>query len=199
MASLRGANRGVPPRGSPAIGAGCARYPAHGGHVALAMRDKRPWPGYVGRARDRFVERCADSPAGVRGSGRLRRHAKARVSSAGLAATLCAVGRGDSFREAAVAGTAMRRLVLVGDLDRATAPALDAQIALAERERPRVLVVDLGGVSFIDLAGMRVLASAARRARRARRRFVVRNPQRFARRALALSGLEDDLEVDVDG
>jgi anti-sigma B factor antagonist len=54
-------------------------------------------------------------------------------------------------------------VTVAGEVDIATVPQLQERLAaLAASGRP--LIVDLGGVTFIDAAGLGVLASAARRA-----------------------------------
>jgi anti-sigma B factor antagonist len=87
------------------------------------------------------------------------------------------------------------RLVVQGELDLATAPTLAAQLTEAERARPDVLTLDLSKLSFISVAGMRVLLDAARRAQRERRSLVVVNPQPPIRRLFALSAIDRSLEI----
>ena len=92
----------------------------------------------------------------------------------------------------------VRRLAISGELDMATAPALEARIELVEREAPQVLAVDLRDVTFIDVSGLRVLLGAARRARRAQRRFIIQNPGRIARQVFSLSSINHELEIGFD-
>lgn len=87
------------------------------------------------------------------------------------------------------------RLVVQGELDRATAPTLAEQLTEAELARPRVLTLDLSELSFISVAGMRVVLDAARRAERERRSLVVLNPQPPIRRLFALSAVDRSLEI----
>jgi anti-sigma B factor antagonist len=87
------------------------------------------------------------------------------------------------------------RLVVEGELDLATAPALAEQLTAAERARPGVVTLDLSELSFISAAGMRVVLDAARRARSGGWRLVVLNPQPLIRRLLALSAVDRSLEI----
>ena len=58
--------------------------------------------------------------------------------------------------------TADNTIVVVGDIDMAAGPTLDA--AIREHESLTPLLIDLSGVSFIDSSGLRTLLSASRRA-----------------------------------
>jgi anti-sigma B factor antagonist len=64
------------------------------------------------------------------------------------------------------------RLHLAGDLDIATAPALDDALHEAVALAPLV-VLDLRDLDFVDVAGVRAVAKARARARRAGRQVVV--------------------------
>jgi anti-anti-sigma factor len=68
-----------------------------------------------------------------------------------------------------------RTVAVVGELDVATAPTLRALL-----DAESVRVVDLSGVTFIDVAGLRVLLE--------RRHLVVRSPSRPVRRLIELCG-----------
>jgi anti-sigma B factor antagonist len=54
-----------------------------------------------------------------------------------------------------------------GEVDIYTSPALKAALASASEVGCRMIVVDLGGVGFIDSSGLGVLMGALRRAREA--------------------------------
>ena len=77
----------------------------------------------------------------------------------------------------------------------ASIPGLVAALANEERDNPERIDVDLSGLQFIDVRGMRVLVDASRRARRAGRRFVLVNPQPVIQRLLALTAAERELEL----
>jgi anti-anti-sigma factor len=92
-------------------------------------------------------------------------------------------------------GTA--RVRLAGELDLATAPALEAFLHNCQRQA-RIVVLDLREVSFIDLAGSRAIVGATLRARRARRRLVLLRAPPEVHRIFVLAGSEDTIEV-ADG
>jgi anti-sigma B factor antagonist len=52
-----------------------------------------------------------------------------------------------------------------GELDLATAPALEAEIERADRSSVREIIIDLSGLESIDSTGIWVLIRAARRSR----------------------------------
>ena len=100
----------------------------------------------------------------------------------------------------AVTRTAMPggvRVALAGELDLSTVP--HAVSALRHDHRHRGdLALDLREVTFMDAAGLAVVVEAARRARMAGRRFVVHVRSTGVRRLLALTRLEQALEIVVD-
>ena len=87
-------------------------------------------------------------------------------------------------------------LVAEGDIDLMTAPTLAAAIEAAERAGVPRLTVDMGGVTFIDVSGLRVLLSGARRAQAAGRRLAVARPNHMVRRLLELTAIDQTLELD---
>jgi anti-sigma B factor antagonist len=83
---------------------------------------------------------------------------------------------------------------IVGDLDLATAPALELTLQQAEARAQRV-VLDLRELTFIDSAGVHVIVNASIRARAAGRRLVlVRGPARIDR-LFALTRMAALLEI----
>ena len=64
-------------------------------------------------------------------------------------------------------------MVVTGDVDIAGGPILEA--ALLQRGRDDRLVIDLGGVSFMDSSGLRNLLAASRRAKQRGADLVLRN------------------------
>lgn len=91
------------------------------------------------------------------------------------------------------------RLMVCGELDMATAPQLAAAIANDERRDGKTPVLDLSRLAFMDVAGMRVLLDAARRAKRAGGRLIVFNPQPAIRRLFALTAVDRTLQIRFDG
>jgi anti-sigma B factor antagonist len=92
----------------------------------------------------------------------------------------------------AAAGAA--RLKLTGDLDLATADHARAAIRSAQDES-RILICDLAELSFIGVAGLRVLMEAAADAERTGRRLIVANSPPILTRMLRLLRLDHALEV----
>lgn len=79
-----------------------------------------------------------------------------------------------------------------GEVDVATAPRLRAELSMARALRPDRLIVDLGGVTFMDAAGLSALLSPAR-AGDVRVTLIAR-PGRV-RRLLELVGADRAVEV----
>ena len=105
---------------------------------------------------------------------------------------------GGQGREPAVAGvdhvdggTVVR---LVGELDLYNAGDVREALLAACEEEPERLVVDLGGVSFLDSTVLGVLVEARSRVTD-KRTFMLAAPGRETRRALDLSGLNRHFAV----
>ncbi len=64
------------------------------------------------------------------------------------------------------------RIVATGELDIATAPLLDAAFEEARVSDARAIVVDLGGLSFVDSTGLRALLNIAAACEQGRLRMV---------------------------
>lgn len=87
-------------------------------------------------------------------------------------------------------------LTLVGELDPATAPLVDAAVATAVASGGLdQLVLDLQGIDFIDSAGLRVLVRAREALRSNGSALVLRSPSPNTLRLLEVSGLTDLLDV----
>ena len=97
-----------------------------------------------------------------------------------------------AFRLPAGPGSVL--LMLVGELDLATADAAREALARAQA-RTRALICDLGDVWFIDLAGLRVLLDATARARLTGGRLTVTNCPPILPEMLAVLRLEDRLDL----
>ena len=81
------------------------------------------------------------------------------------------------------------RLAVRGEIDIANADLLEEQLLAAEGLSGDELIVDLSGVTFIDVAGARVLVLAAARAAEASRQIRV-EPSPPVARLLSLLGAE---------
>jgi anti-anti-sigma factor len=87
------------------------------------------------------------------------------------------------------------RVALRGELDRVAAPELTRVLWAVEEDSPETLVLDMGGVTFMDAGGLRVILDAARRAQGDQRRLVVANPQPAVQRLFALAAIDQSVEV----
>jgi anti-anti-sigma factor len=87
-------------------------------------------------------------------------------------------------------------LCVSGEVDLMTSPRLAAAVAGALSGRRQHVVVDLAGVEFIDVTGIRVLLDAASQARKAGGDLLLRSPSRAARRTLELLHLESVMPVE---
>jgi anti-sigma B factor antagonist len=98
----------------------------------------------------------------------------------------------------AVADTSDRATVLKlqGELDVATAPALEEAVAMAFAAHPSSLVVDLTDLSFLDSTGIRVLVSAGRRADESSCSLVLLAPTPQVLRVLRLTGVDRLLAIE---
>jgi len=87
-------------------------------------------------------------------------------------------------------------LVLTGELDPHTAPLLRERIDGARTENTAVLVLDIGGLRFIDSSGLRVIIGAHKDMTGRGGRLILRSPTETTRRLLDITGLVDHLEID---
>jgi anti-sigma B factor antagonist len=91
------------------------------------------------------------------------------------------------------------RVVVEGELAGSSAYALDAALRKLEASRqPAWLVLDLSALGFIDSAGLARLLAAHRRAKREGRRLIVVEGTGAVRRLIALTALDQQLEVFAD-
>lgn len=86
-------------------------------------------------------------------------------------------------------------VVVAGDLDLHTVPALREALLAGTKAQPEVLHVDLSGVEFCDSTGMSVLATAAKRMGVLGGRLVISGAQPLPHRVFALTGLSALAEV----
>lgn len=85
-------------------------------------------------------------------------------------------------------------LVVSGEIDAHTAPALAAAIA---DTNGATIVVDLAGVEFVDSSGLRVLIDAHQQALDDDRALRLVNPSDAVRRLFDISGVDGYLNVDT--
>jgi len=80
-------------------------------------------------------------------------------------------------------------LVLQGELDIASAPALEERLGAIEEDAPGRVVIDLGGVAFIDSTGLRVLLQANARAGEGAHELVLRPGGAAVQRVFETTGV----------
>ena len=85
---------------------------------------------------------------------------------------------------------------LHGELDMATAPALDQALASAFDGGGSSVIIDLASLTFMDSTGIAVLLSAGRRAKEAGQTLVVRSPRRPVLKAFRLTGVDQILAIE---
>lgn len=84
---------------------------------------------------------------------------------------------------------------VVGEVDLVTAPVLERHLQGAVGRRP-LLVVDLAGVTFLDVRGINALVAANTAAAELGTRLVVRGAGPQVRRIVSLCGLEGHLALE---
>jgi anti-sigma B factor antagonist len=84
---------------------------------------------------------------------------------------------------------------LDGDVDVATAPAIDDCVDAALRANRRSITIDLAGVTFMDSQGLNALLRAWRALKAIDGEFRLRAPSAPAALVLALSGVDQQLTV----
>lgn len=93
---------------------------------------------------------------------------------------------------------AVEILSLRGELDITTLDCAEREVQALEGAGPRVLVLDLSELEYVDSSGVRLVLLAEERARAVGRRLAVRLGTGPARRVFEVLGLVERLDV-VDG
>jgi anti-anti-sigma factor len=86
-------------------------------------------------------------------------------------------------------------VLIRGELDLMSLPALAEQLALVGRDQPGRLVFDLSGTHFMDCGSARLIAGSGQWLQDGRRP-VIRRPGRCVRRVLGLTGLKVYCEIE---
>jgi anti-sigma B factor antagonist len=87
-------------------------------------------------------------------------------------------------------------LEVYGELDLATAPALEHELETAWARDPPALVLDLHGLRFMDSTGVRLIVATHQRALAEDKRFALRRLPRQAQRVCDLAGLTGRVPID---
>jgi anti-anti-sigma factor len=85
-------------------------------------------------------------------------------------------------------------VTVTGELDAATAPGLAGRLMSVAGTRPERLVLDLGRLVFVDVAGVRTLDDA-HKALEGQCPVIFRGPRPSARRSFSLTGHGEDQEA----
>jgi anti-sigma B factor antagonist len=104
---------------------------------------------------------------------------------------------GPGFSVAAAHADGVMVIRVRGELDLATAPELDLAVADAVGLRPNRMVIDLGGVTFMDSTGCRSLVRAHQATGKATVEMHLRRVSPISRRTLEIMHI-DDLFTFVD-
>ena len=87
-------------------------------------------------------------------------------------------------------------LSLHGELDLTSAPVFERELRAAEATNPARLVIDLGGLEFMDSTGLRALLLARERAGGDGHRLTLRRGPRQVQRVLELTKTVDAFEFE---
>lgn len=82
------------------------------------------------------------------------------------------------------------RVVVQGELDLGAVPTLDEHLTSLEQDGAKAIILDLRGLSFIDLTGLRVLLEASSRAANDGHRLAIVGARDPARRLFEITGTE---------
>lgn len=86
-------------------------------------------------------------------------------------------------------------LVLSGELDMATAPYLEREIASARSGDPEAIVLDLRGLDFIDSTGLRTLITEHERSRVSGRKFALVQGSKQVDRLMSITRVAEHLRI----
>ena len=86
-------------------------------------------------------------------------------------------------------------VALRGELDLSTVGKVQEELQRVEASSPRVVVLDLSKLTFLDSTGLRCLVTADERARDEGRRVVIVRGPEAVQRVFSITRLEDRLEM----
>ncbi|MGH2834375.1 MAG: STAS domain-containing protein [Solirubrobacteraceae bacterium] len=88
------------------------------------------------------------------------------------------------------------RIVLEGEMDLASAQAVEDRLRAAEADSPKRVVIDLAQLAFIDSTGLRLLLQADARARQQGCELVLRPGEASVQRVFEITGALDVLRFE---
>jgi anti-sigma B factor antagonist len=100
--------------------------------------------------------------------------------------------------ERSVQADGVVRVTLSGELDLASVPKLEAELSDIESSAPGVVLIDLGGLEFMDSSGLRALVMANDRAGTAGRRLAIVPGPPLVRRVFEITKLDQHLDLVED-
>jgi anti-anti-sigma factor len=86
-------------------------------------------------------------------------------------------------------------IALTGEFDLAGVQKFEGELSKLEAEKPGVVVVDLGGLSFMDSSGLRALVMADQRATKAGRRLAIVPGPPAVKRVFEITQLDERLDL----
>ena len=86
-------------------------------------------------------------------------------------------------------------IALTGEFDLAGVQKFEGELSKLEAENPGVVVVDLGGLSFMDSSGLRALVMADQRATKAGRRLAIVPGPPAVKRVFEITQLDGRLDL----
>jgi anti-anti-sigma factor len=92
-------------------------------------------------------------------------------------------------------GNGLVRIALKGELDLSTAAKVETELRRAEESSEPLLVLDLGGLTFLDSTGLRTIVAADRRAREVGRRFAIVRGPGPVQRVFTVTKLDERLDM----
>ena len=86
-------------------------------------------------------------------------------------------------------------VALSGELDLSTVAKVEDELRRVESREPRVVVLDLSALTFLDSTGLRCVVTTSERAREQDRRLVVVRGPEQVQRVFAITRLDERLEI----
>ena len=85
--------------------------------------------------------------------------------------------------------------VLRGELDLSTVGKVEEELARVESDEPKLLVLDLAALNFLDSTGLRLMVMAHQRAEKQGRRLVIVKGPETVHRVFTITKLDEKLEM----
>ena len=92
-------------------------------------------------------------------------------------------------------GEGLVQVVLRGELDLSTVGKVEEELGRVEGDEPKLLVLDLSGLNFLDSTGLRLMVTAHQRAEKERRRLVIVKGPETVHRVFTITKLDEKLEM----